>query len=198
MQNNKREIGLFFGSFNPIHIGHTAIANYMLEFTDIMEVWFVVTPQSPWKKNSNLLPDRQRQYMVELAIDKEYNYKVSDIEFKLPKPNYTINTLAHLQEKFPAKKFSLIIGGDNLQSFHKWKNYELILKDYKIYVYKRHDCISEVPDVIINKEAFEIVEAPLMEISSSFIRNAIKNEKNMCFYLHKKTYKYIIDNNFYK
>lgn len=198
MPNKKREIGLFFGSFNPIHIGHTAIANYMLEFTDIIEVWFVVTPQSPWKKNSNLLPDRQRQYMVELAIDKEHNYKVSDIEFKLPKPNYTINTLVHLQEKFPTKKFSLIIGGDNLQSFHKWKNYEQILKDHKIYVYKRHDCINEIPDVISNKGSFEIVEAPLMEISSSFIRNAIKNEKNMCFYLHKKAYKYIIDNNFYK
>lgn len=198
MQNKKREIGLFFGSFNPIHIGHLAIANYITEFTDIKELWFVVTPQNPWKKSSNLIADRQRQYMVELAIDKYDKFKFSDIEFNLPKPNYTINTLAYLKEKFPTKTFSLIMGGDNLQHFKKWKNYELILKEHKIYVYKRHKYLDKIPDDIDNTENIIVVDAPLIEISSSFIRDCIKNDKDIRFFVPKETYKYIVSNNYYK
>lgn len=198
MQTKKREIGLFFGSFNPIHIGHTAIANYVAEFSDVKEVWFVVTPQNPWKKSSNLLPDRQRHYLTELAIDKHYNYKVSDIEFNLPKPNYTVNTLEHLKEKFPKKVFSLIIGGDNLQHFHKWKNYETILKNHKIYVYKRQNFIEKIPEELLNIGNIEILNAPVIEISSTFIRESIKQEKDMSFFLHKKVYRYILDNWFYQ
>ncbi len=198
MQNNNSEIGLFFGSFNPVHIGHLAIANYIVEYTDIRELWFVVTPQNPWKKSSNLLQDRQRQHMLELAVERSEKFKVSDIEFNLPKPNYTINTLTYLKEKFPAKKFSLIIGGDNLKYFKKWKNYEIILKEHKIYVYKRPDFTEFDCKDIITKGNIEILEAPMIEISSSFIRNSIKNGKDMKFFLPKEVYKYILANNYYR
>lgn len=193
MYNNK-EIVLFFGSFNPIHIGHLAIANYVVEFVDVKELWFVVTPQNPLKKITNLLPDRERQYMVELAINKFPKFKVSDIEFNLPKPNYTINTLAYLQEKYPNRKFSLLIGGDNLESFTKWKNYEQILKNYKLYVYKRPN--YELAHY--ENSNIEILNAPQMEISSSFIRDAIKMNKDVRFFLPENVYDYMLKMNYYK
>lgn len=198
MQIKKQEIGLFFGTFNPIHIGHLAIANYIVEFTDIRELWFVVTPQSPWKKKSNLLPDRQRQHMIELAIEKHYKFKVSDIEFKMPKPNYTINTLTWLIDKYPTKKFSLIIGGDNLQHFKKWKNWEKILENHKVYVYKRKEYIENVDNELLKFGEIEMLNAPIIEVSSSFIRDGVKNDKDLRFFVPPKTYKYIIDNNYFK
>lgn len=186
MQNNK-EILLYFGSFNPIHIGHLAIANYLVEYTNVSELWFVITPQNPLKKASTLLDDRTRQYLVELAIDKHEKFKVCDIEFYLPKPNYTVMTLAYLSEKFPDKKFSILIGGDNLETFDKWKNYQTILKNHKLYVYRRPG--YEVRT--FENADIEIVDAPQIEISSSFIRESINKGKNMRFFLPEKVYQYI-------
>lgn len=191
---SKNEILLYFGSFNPIHLGHLAIANYITEFCDISELWFVVTPQNPLKQASVLLNDRDRQYLVQLAIDNYPKFKVSDIEFYLPKPNYTINTLAYISEKYPTKKFSLLIGGDNLESFHKWKNYRVILDNYKLYVYKRPGCeLREFENSDIT-----ILDAPQMEISSSFIRGAIKSGKDIRYFLPDKVYKYILKMGWWK
>lgn len=201
MQNKKNEILLFFGSFNPIHIGHLAIGNYISENYDFKEFWFVLTPHNPLKTKENLLDDRQRKYMLELAINNYPKFKISDIEFYLPKPNYTINTLTYLSEKFPNKKFSLLIGGDNLENFHKWKNYKIILRDYKLYVYKRpntkilekyNEFKQEIPTTEI-----EILESPQFEISSNFIRTSIKQGKDIRFFLPDKVWNYINKMNFY-
>ncbi len=186
--HNNNEILLYFGSFNPIHIGHMAIANYLTEFCGIQELWFVVTPQNPFKKSSTLLKDRDRQHLIQLAINDYPKFKVSDIEFYMPKPNYTINTLVYLSEKYPTKKFSLLMGGDNLETFHKWKNYRKILDDYKIYVYKRPR--AEVHE--FENSDIEIIDAPQMEISSSFIRNAIKEDKDIRYFLPANVYKYVL------
>ncbi|PLX06292.1 MAG: nicotinic acid mononucleotide adenylyltransferase [Marinilabiliales bacterium] len=187
MQNNN-EILLYFGSFNPIHIGHMAIANYLAEFCDIKELWFVITPQNPVKKSSTLLNDRDRQHLVQLAIEDYPKFRVSDIEFYLHKPNYTVNTLTYLKEKYPNRKFSILIGGDNLETFHKWKNYRKILDNHKIYVYKRPGC--EVKEY--ENSDITIVDAPQMEISSSFIRKSIKKNKDVRFFLPPKVYDYIL------
>lgn len=184
---NNQEILLYFGSFNPVHIGHMAIANYLTEFCNIHELWFVITPQNPMKKSASLLNDRDRQHLVQLAIDDYPKFKVSDIEFYLPKPNYTINTLTYLQEKYPTKKFSLLIGGDNLETFHKWKNYRKILDNHKIYVYKRPN--SKIKK--FDNADIEIIEAPQMEISSTFIRNAIRENRDVRYFLPTKVYDYI-------
>jgi nicotinate-nucleotide adenylyltransferase len=196
MRNNN-EILLFFGSFNPIHNGHLAIASYFTEFYGIRELWFVVTPQNPLKNPGSLLADRDRQHLVNLAIGDYPKFKVSDIEFYMPKPNYTINTLAYLSEKFPSKKFSLLIGGDNIETFHKWKNYQKILENYRIYVYKRPG--AQIPALSKFENADIIVpEVPQMEISSSMIRNAIKENKDMRFYLPSLAYDYIKDMGWFK
>ncbi|MDD4218010.1 MAG: nicotinate (nicotinamide) nucleotide adenylyltransferase [Bacteroidales bacterium] len=192
--SNNNEILLFFGSFNPIHIGHMAIANYLTEFCDIHELWFVITPQNPTKKASTLLKDRDRQYLTQLAIEDYPKFRVSDIEFYLPKPNYTINTLTYLKEKYPDVNFSILMGGDNLESLHKWKNYRIILDNYKIYVYKR-PC-SELPE--FENANINIIDAPQMEISSSFIRNAIKNNKDIRYFLPPKVYEYIMKMGWWK
>jgi nicotinate-nucleotide adenylyltransferase len=191
---NKNEILLFFGSFNPIHNGHLAIANYLVEFFEFRELWFVVTPQNPHKQSSILLNDRDRQHLVQLAIQDYPKFKVSDIEFYLPKPNYTINTLTYLSEKFPTKTFSLLIGGDNLESLHKWKNYRMILDNYKLYVYKRPG--AEIREFINSN--IQILEAPQMEISSSFIRDAIKEGKDIRYFLPEKVYQYILEMGWWK
>ena len=143
--------GLFFGSFNPIHIGHLAIANYMAAFTDLQQVWFVVSPQNPLKEKESLLADYHRLALVEQAISDNPQYKASSIEFKLPKPSYTINTLTHLKEKYPEREFVLIMGADNLQTLHKWKNYGQILEQYEIYVYPRKKNPMEARSPIIQK-----------------------------------------------
>ena len=191
------KIGLYFGSFNPIHIGHLIIANQLVENSDLDQIWFVVTPHNPFKKKSTLLDNHQRLEMVYLATKDYDKLKESNIEFNLPQPNYTINTLTYLQEKYPTHNFALIMGEDNLKSFHKWKNYEFILENHNIYVYPR---ISEgiVETRFTNHEKIHRVKAPIMEISSTMIRNAIKNGKNVKPLLPKKVWEYVDEMNFYK
>ncbi len=191
------KIGLYFGTFNPIHVGHLIIANHLLENSELDEVWMVVTPHNPHKKKANLLEDYHRLHMIHLATEGYDKIKPSDIEFKLPQPNYTINTLVHLQEKFPKNDFCLIMGEDNLKSLDKWKNYEMILKDYTIYVYPR---ISEfeIPEEFVNHPKIHKVDAPIIELSSTFIRNSIKEGKNIRPMLSDKVWEYIDHNLFYK
>ncbi|MFN8255811.1 MAG: nicotinate (nicotinamide) nucleotide adenylyltransferase [Bacteroidales bacterium] len=187
--------GLFFGSFNPVHIGHLAIANYMCEFTDLEQVWFVVSPQNPFKDKKSLLPGHQRLEMVRLAIDDTIKYKASNIEFQLPQPSWTIDTLAYLYDKYPERNFALIMGSDNLPGFNKWKNYLEILKNHKIYVYPRpNNHYGEFG----NHNSIIKVNAPLIEISSSFIRQSIKNGKDVRFFLPDKVWAYIKEMHFYE
>ena len=191
------KIGLYFGTFNPIHIGHLIIANHMAEYYDLDQICMVVTPHNPLKKKSTLLDDSHRLQMVHLATEDFPKIKPSDIEFKLSQPNYTINTLAHLQEKYPNYEFSLIMGEDNLKSLHKWKNYEVILEHHQIYVYPR---ISEEPEnlELKNHPKIHLIDAPVVEISSTFIRENIKKGKNVQPLLPNKVWEYIDHNNFYK
>ncbi len=192
-----KNIGLYFGTFNPIHIGHLIIANHMVEYSDLDEIWMVVTPHNPFKKKNSLLDNHHRLDMVYLATEEYEKIQPSDIEFRLPQPNYTINTLAHISEKHPNYTFSLIMGEDNLKSLHKWKNYEAILEDYHIYVYPR---VSEgiVENQFKNHEKIHRVDAPIVEVSSTMIRKAIKEEKNCKPLLPYKVWKYIDEMNFYK
>ncbi len=188
-------IGLFFGSFNPIHIGHLALANYMAQFTNLKQVWFVVSPHNPLKQKTSLLNQNDRLHLVNLAIDDCDFLKSSNIEFSLPQPSYTINTLNKLIDKYPKHTFSLIMGEDNLASFTKWKNYEDILNNYKIYVYPR----PNVPhtDLRTHKNVI-LTQAPLMQISSTFIRESIKNKKNVSCFVPKLVWNYIDEMNLYK
>ena len=191
------KVGLFFGSFNPIHIGHLVIANHLVEYSDLDQVWFVVTPHNPFKNKNSLLDNYQRLEMVYRATKDYTKLKPSDIEFNLPQPNYTINTLVHLQEKYPKVEFALIMGEDNLKSFHKWKNYELILENHHLYVYPR---VSEqkVETPFDGHKKIHVVNAPLMELSSTFIRNAIKEGKNVRPMLPEHVWVYLDEMNFYK
>jgi nicotinate-nucleotide adenylyltransferase len=190
-----KNIGLFFGSFNPIHNGHMAIANYMIEYTDIKELWFVISPHNPLKEKASLLNQNDRYQMVVEAIDAEPRFRASTIEFNLPQPSYTINTLVHLQEKYPKNKFSLIIGEDNLATFHKWKNYERILEQCDLLVYPRPNC-EKTP--FHQHPKVKITAAPQVEISSTFIRNAIKENKNVQYFVPEKVWKYMMDMGYYK
>jgi nicotinate-nucleotide adenylyltransferase len=191
-KQNKMKIGLYFGSFNPIHIGHLIIANYLVEFSDLDQVWMVVTPHNPHKKKSSLLDDYQRLHLVNLAIEDYPKIKSSAIEFKLPQPNYTINTLVHLKENFPKNEFSLIMGADNLNSFHKWKNYEVILQNHDLYVYPRVTSYGEIAvENLVYHPKIHQVNAPIIEISSTFIRESIKNKKNITPMLPSKVAEYI-------
>jgi len=189
--------GLFFGTFNPIHVGHMIIANHMAEFTDLDEVWFVVTPHNPFKKKSTLLDDNHRYQMVLIATEDFVKLKPSKIEFDLPQPNYTINTLVHLYEKYPDRDFSLIMGEDNLKSFHKWKNYESILKNHELYVYPRVDKKVEMSSFKDHPKIHR-TDAPIVEISSTFIRRGIKDKKNIIPLLPYKVWNYLDEMNFYK
>ena len=191
------KIGLYFGTFNPIHIGHLIIANHMAEYSDLDQIWFVVTPQSPFKVKTSMLDNHHRLEMVYRATKDYDKLRPSDIEFGLPQPNYTINTLTYLLEKYPDYEFSLIMGEDNLKSFHKWKNYELILANHHIYVYPR---LSEgVVETQFDKHPkIHYVEAPIMELSSTFIRNSIKKGKNVTPMLPKYVWEYVDEMNFYK
>lgn len=191
------KIGLYFGTFNPIHVGHLTIANHMVEYSDLNQVWFVVTPHSPFKKKQTLLDDYQRLEMVYRATKDYTKLKPCDIEFKLPQPNYTINSLAYLQEKYPDYEFSLIMGEDNLKGFHKWKNYELILEHYNIYVYPRITEENIETQFHTNKKV-HFINAPIMELSSTFIRNAIKEGKNVRPMLPEHVWEYLDEMNFYK
>ena len=191
------KVGLFFGTFNPIHIGHLIIANYMVEFSDLDEVWFVVTPLSPFKQKKSLLSNHHRLALVNIAVENYPKLKTSTIEFKLPQPNYTINTLIHIEEKFPNNKFCLIMGEDNLKGFHKWKNYETILNNYNLYVFPRIS-ENEVEHQFVNNPKIHKVNAPIVQISSTFIRKAIKNNKDIRPMLSKNVWEYIDEMNFYK
>lgn len=170
------KIGLFFGSFNPIHMGHLIIANLIAETTDVKKVWFVVSPQNPFKPSKGLLHEFDRYDMVRAAIYDNYKLEVSDIEFNLPKPSYTIHTLVHLTEKHPDKQFRVIMGEDNLEGFTRWKNHERILEDYGLYVYKRPgvqlSTLKEHPNITF-------VEAPLLDISATFIRSCIRKKQSV-------------------
>lgn len=191
------KVGLYFGTFNPIHVGHLIIANHIVENSDLDQLWMVVTPHNPLKKKSGLLADYHRLQMVHLATEDYDKIIPSDIEFKLPQPNYTVNTLAHLQEKFPQHEFSLIMGEDNLKSLKKWKNYELILNDYHLYVYPRIST-DAVPEEFLNHPNIHQVNAPIIELSSTFIRNSIKEQRNIKPMLDARVWEYINHNLFYK
>ncbi len=188
-------VGLFFGSFNPIHIGHLAIANYMLAYTEMKELWFVVSPHNPFKKRQNMLSESDRLHLVNLAIEDHLSYRSCDIEFRMPKPSYTIDTLARLAEKHPHRKFVLIMGSDNLDQFHKWKNSEMIIANYHRYIYPRP---GTPPHLLQNIENATLTVAPMMDISSTFVRQAIAEGKDIPFFLHDKVYQYIKDMHFYE
>ncbi|WP_179334141.1 nicotinate (nicotinamide) nucleotide adenylyltransferase [Winogradskyella costae] len=191
------KIGLYFGTFNPIHVGHLTIANHLAEHSDLDQIWFVVTPLSPFKKKSSLLDNYHRLEMVHLATKDYDKLRPSDIEFGLKQPNYTIDTLTYLFEKYPNYEFALIMGEDNLKSLHKWKNYELILENHSIYVYPR---ISEGKiDTQFNAHSKIIkVDAPIMELSSTFIRKEIKDGKNVRPILPEHVWQFIDEMNFYR
>ena len=184
----REKIGLFFGSFNPIHIGHLIIANYMANFSGLQEVWMVVSPHNPLKLKSGLANMYDRLEMANLATENAPQIKVSDIEFKLPQPSYTIDTLTYLRERYPKKEFVLIMGADNLVSLKKWKNYETLLKDYHIFVYPRPGAdVTEWE----NHPSITFTDTPQMEISSTFIRKAIKNKNNVQFFVPDKVLEFI-------
>ncbi|MFZ6011255.1 MAG: nicotinate (nicotinamide) nucleotide adenylyltransferase [Bacteroidota bacterium] len=170
------KVGLFFGSFNPIHMGHMIIANIMAETTDLNKVWFVVSPQNPFKPSKTLLHEHDRYDMVRAAVYDNYKIEVSDIEFHLPKPSYTIHTLVNLRERHPDKEFKVIIGEDNLHQFPNWKNHERILEDYGLYVYPRP---GAQPSELKTHPNVKIVEAPMLDISATFIRNCIRKRQSV-------------------
>jgi nicotinate-nucleotide adenylyltransferase len=170
------KIGLFFGSFNPVHIGHLIIANIMAETTDLAKVWFIVSPQNPLKPSKGLLHEFDRFDMVRAAVYDSYKLEVNDIEFHLPKPSYTIHTLVHLSEKNPDKSFRVIMGEDNLHAFTKWKNYERILEDYGLYVYPRP---GAQPSDLKKHPNVKMVDAPMLDISATFIRNCIRKNQSV-------------------
>lgn len=197
------KIGLYFGTFNPIHVGHLVIANYMANFTDLDQVWLVVSPQNPLKEKATLLADFHRLSLVRYAIEDNPKLKASDIEFKLEKPSYTVVTLAHLKEKYPEHTFALIMGEDNLRGLHKWFNYEKILNDYSTYVYPRGMTEDEaeltIPADLRNHRNVKFCyDAPTMRISASFIRDAIKNKKDVRYLLTEPVFNYVDEMNFYK
>ncbi len=194
--NLQLKVGLYFGSYNPIHIGHLAIANYMVEYTDIDQLWFVVSPQNPLKKKNNLLDDYQRLELVHRAVDGDDRFRASNIEFSLPKPSYTVDTLAYLKDQHPNYHFKILMGSDNLENFHKWKNYETIIEDYGIIVYPRPG--FDPQKVQVEKNITLAKDAPLMEISSSFIRKAIQEGKDVRHFLPQKSWEYLEEMNFYR
>jgi nicotinate-nucleotide adenylyltransferase len=187
--------GLFFGSFNPVHVGHLVMANYMLACTDMDELWFVVSPHNPFKQRQTLLSEADRLHLVHLAVEGRPQYKACDIEFKMPKPSYTIDTLVRLSDKYPRRKFSLIMGSDNLELFRKWKNSEEIIARYHRYIYPRPGTSPALLENIVNAT---VADAPLMEISSTFIRKAIAQKKDIPFFLPGKVYQYIKEMHFYE
>ena len=190
------KIGLFFGTFNPIHVGHLIIANHLAEYSDLDAVWFVVTPLNPHKKKNSLLADHHRLAMVRIAVEDYPKLQASDIEFGLNQPNYTINTLVYIGEKYPKHTFSLIMGEDNLNSFHKWKNYEVILENHDIYVYPRITTKKE--SQFDRHPKIHKVAAPIVEISATAIRKAIKNKQEIRPLLPCDVWKYLDEMNFYR
>lgn len=195
MIKSNKKIGLLFGSFNPIHNGHLILANYMAEFTDLDEVWFVLSPQNPLKPRAGLLADYHRLALVRTALEDQRALKVTEIEMKMPRPSYTIDTLTWLGEKYPDHQFVFVCGTDVFLHFKKWKNYQMILDHYPVYVYPRMD--SGLGEFAVHPN-IKLFPAPLMEISSSFIRQGIKAKKNMQFWMPEKVYNYILEMHFYE
>lgn len=187
--------GLLFGSFNPIHAGHLMIASYMADYTDLDQIWFVVSPQNPLKDKTTLLQDHHRLALVNLAIEDDPRFRSSNIEFKLPKPSYTIDTLTYLQERNPQRTLIPIIGSDNLASFHRWKNFEVLTEFYQFYVYPRPQSEKSQFD---DHPSFHFVNAPLITISSSFIRQGIRDGRDMRYFLTERVWKYVKEMNFYR
>lgn len=194
-------IGLFFGSFNPVHIGHMVISGYILEYSNLDQIWFIVSPQNPLKTKETLLADHHRLYLAELAIGDNERIKVSDIEFRMPVPSYTIDTLTYLEEKYPGQRFSLIMGEDNLYTLHKWKNGLEIVEKYPLFVYPRpgsEKLKDKKLDSLLEKADIHRFNAPLMSISGTMIRDGIKAGKDMSFILPPATWKYIREMHFYE
>lgn len=189
------KIGLFFGSFNPVHIGHMIIAQYMLEFAGMDQIWLVVSPQNPFKKKENLLNEYERLNLVNLAIGDHLKISSSNIEFYLPRPSYTIDTLVYLKEKYPAEEFSLIMGSDNLNSITKWKNSEILLRDYSFLIYKRPGYHEEENQIEGDIRFFDV---PLLDISSTYIRENIRLGKDLRYFMPDPVYQYIKEYNLYK
>lgn len=202
------KVGLYFGTFNPIHVGHLIIANHMVEHTELDEVWLVVSPHNPLKNKATLLADYHRLALVREAIDDNPKLKASDIEFHLEKPSYTATTLAHLKEKYPKHQFSLIMGEDNLRTFHKWFNHDYLLNNFKLFVYPRvltiqeEAALDQLPQLSEELKNHPNVifcnDAPVMKVSASFIRQAIKDKKEVRYLLTEPVYRYIDQMNFYK
>ncbi len=188
--------GLYFGSFNPVHIGHLAIANYILEYSKLELLWFVVSPQNPFKNKKNLLEDFHRFEMLQRAIKNEEKFEVTDIEFNLPKPSYTIDTLIHLSERFPSNEFVLIMGSDNLKTFHRWKNYQQILTNYEIIVYPRPG--TKHNNELLKHDNVHQIDAPHIEISSSLIRKSIKENKILKYFMPPAAFEYMREMHFYE
>ena len=200
----KKSIGLYFGTFNPIHVGHLIIVNHMVQNANLDQVWFVVTPQNPLKPKASLLADYHRLALVRIAVDDNPNIEASNVEFDLPQPSYTIHTLVSLSEKYPEYDFTIIMGEDNLNTLQKWKNYEQILNNYAILVYPRVESDenlsvnTESRSPLLDLENVTMIDAPLMKLSASFIRRSIKEGKDVRYLLTEKVVKYIDEMNFYK
>jgi len=201
------KIGLYFGTYNPIHIGHLIIANHMVDYTTLDQVWLVVSPQNPLKNKASLLEDYHRLAIVRIAVEGNNKLKASDIEFDLPKPSYTTTTLAFIKEKYPNHSFSLIMGEDNLRTFHKWKNYEEIINNHHIYIYPRALTEQErleqseenpIDTIFDNHPNITLCNAPVMKVSSSFIRKAIKDKKDVQYLLSEPVFKYVSEMHFYE
>ncbi|MGZ5197105.1 MAG: nicotinate (nicotinamide) nucleotide adenylyltransferase [Kaistella sp.] len=193
-----KKVGLFFGSFNPIHIGHLILANYILENSDMDELWFVVSPQNPFKDKKSLLKDHSRLDMVQLAIKNYPKMRASNVEFSLPKPSYTIDTLTYLHEKFPDYAFALIMGEDNLDGLSKWKNSETLVKNHQIIVYPRAFDGEKKDHEYLQHENISLIQAPVIEISATEIRNMIKAGKNVRPMLPPEVFEYLDGSAFYK
>jgi nicotinate-nucleotide adenylyltransferase len=201
-------IGLYFGTFNPIHVGHLIIANHIADNTPLDSIWLVVTPQNPLKNKASLLADYHRLATVRVAVENNTKLQACNIEFDLPKPSYTVSTLAYITEKYPEHTFSLIMGEDNLRTFHKWKNYEQIINNYNIYVYprvlteqeknKQNQVVDSIDGNLINHSNIIFCNAPIMKISSSFIRKAIKEKKDVQYLLTEPVFKYLTEMHFYE
>lgn len=190
-----RKTGLFFGSFNPVHTGHMVIANYMATQTDLDEVWLVVSPQNPLKEKKSLARDHDRLHLLRLAVGDNTHLRASDVEFSLPKPSYTIDTLTYLREKYAEREFVLIMGGDNLATLHKWKNYDILLRDYRIYVYQRPQYpLGELAD----HPSVTIWEAPLMQISASYIRRCLQAGHSVEYLVPEAVYRYFDKSSLYR
>ena len=190
------QVGLYFGSFNPIHHGHLIIANYILENTDLDQMWFVVSPQNPLKPSASLLNEYHRLFLVQAAIEGENRLKATDIEFKLPRPSYTVDTLAYLQEKYPSYQFSIVMGSDSFQNLPKWKNYSWLLRHFPVYVYRRpaHEVLPTFPEA----KKIIILEAPLLPISATHIRRNVKEGKSIRYLVPEAVREEIERNGYYR